>query len=83
MICQIRRTRPRAALAFTHATDEGGETMQKTSWTLLAAFTMLAQGSVHAQTAPASLCLAQEQVIFSCSVKPSKKLVSLCAQSAA
>ena len=54
--------------------------MQKISLTLLAAFAVLDQGSVHAQTAPASLCQAQEQVIFSCSVKPSKKLVSLCAR---
>lgn len=46
---------------------------------LLATLTLLAQVSAHAQTAP-SLCQAQEQVIFSCSVKPSKKLVSLCAR---
>ena len=46
---------------------------------LLATLSLLAQVSAHAQTAP-NLCQPQEQVIFACSVKPSKKLVSLCAR---
>ena len=54
--------------------------MHTLSLPLLTALTLLAQASAHAQPQPPSLCQPQEQVIFACSVKPSKKLVSLCAR---